>query len=62
MGVILMKKDMMDILCCPSCKGKLSLKITEEKDMEIISGRLRCSSCEVSYDIVEGIPNLLPKK
>ncbi len=53
---------MMDILCCPTCKGELALKVKEEKDNEIINGSLTCSSCKVSYDIIDGIPNLLPKK
>ncbi|MFO8077796.1 MAG: methytransferase partner Trm112 [Thermoplasmatota archaeon] len=57
-----MKKNMMDILCCPTCKGELALKVKEEKDNEIINGSLTCSSCKVSYDIIDGIPNLLPKK
>lgn len=57
-----MKKEMMDMLCCPSCKGKLTLSVDEQKDDEIITGYLFCSSCDVSYDISEGIPNLLPKK
>lgn len=58
----MMKKDMMDILCCPTCKGELTLNVKEEKDNEIINGSLTCSSCDVTYDIVDGIPNLLPKK
>ncbi len=53
---------MMDILCCPTCKGELTLNVKEEKDNEIINGSLTCSSCDVTYDIVDGIPNLLPKK
>jgi len=57
-----MKKEMIDILCCPSCKGDLTLKVTEEKGNEIIRGSLLCSSCNVTYDIADGIPNLLPKK
>ena len=58
----MMKKDMMDILCCPICKGDLTLKVSEEKGNEIIRGSLLCSSCNVTYDIADGIPNLLPKK
>ncbi|MDX1535093.1 MAG: methytransferase partner Trm112 [Thermoplasmata archaeon] len=54
-----MKRDLMDILCCPVCKGDLELVVVEEKD-EILEGRLICHHCDVTYDIADGIPNLLP--
>ena len=50
----------MDILVCPVCKGKLELSVEEENGEEIVTGSLYCSKCNVSYPIVEGIPNLLP--
>lgn len=52
---------MIDILCCPVCKGDLRLTITKEEDEEIITGSFTCSSCNVTYPIEEGIPNLLPQ-
>jgi uncharacterized protein YbaR (Trm112 family) len=55
-----MKKDLMAILVCPVCKGKLELKIEEEKDKEIVSGALYCQRCKVTYPITQTIPNLLP--
>ncbi len=54
-----MKRDLMDILACPMCKGDLELKVEEEKD-EIITGTLYCAKCDESYPIEDGIPNLLP--
>jgi uncharacterized protein YbaR (Trm112 family) len=57
-----MKKDLMEIICCPTCKGDLSLSIDKEDEKEIISGSLSCGNCNVDYPISEGIPNLLPKK
>ena len=59
--MIRMKKELMNILCCPVCKSDLTLEINEEKDDVIISGNLTCSSCKKIYRISEGIPNLLPK-
>jgi uncharacterized protein YbaR (Trm112 family) len=56
-----MKKDLMDIICCPTCKGDLTLKVEEEDSKEIIKGKLTCGKCDVDYPIEEGIPNLLPK-
>lgn len=55
-----MKKDLMDILCCPVCKGDLQLKVKREEGGEIIEGSLYCPKCEETYPIEDGIPNLLP--
>ncbi|HOT94058.1 MAG TPA: methytransferase partner Trm112 [Methanoregulaceae archaeon] len=55
-----MKKSMMEILCCPVCKGDLTLEVTEEDDHEVLEGHLRCSACSIDYPIEDGIPNLLP--
>jgi len=55
-----MKKELMDILACPVCKGKLTLTVEEEEDKEIIRGSLYCKNGEVSYPIDDTIPNLLP--
>jgi uncharacterized protein YbaR (Trm112 family) len=55
-----MKKDLMNILVCPVCKGKLVLTIEKENDKEIVSGSLFCTKCNVRYTIVDTIPNLLP--
>jgi uncharacterized protein YbaR (Trm112 family) len=56
-----MKKDMLDILCCPTCKSDLELKIGMEEKGEIISGTFTCKKCNCNYVIEDGIPNLLPK-
>jgi uncharacterized protein len=50
----------MDILCCPVCKGDLTLRIDVEDEKEILEGNLHCSKCNVDYPVREGIPNLLP--
>jgi len=55
-----MKKELMDILACPLCKGELKLSVEEEKEQEIVNGSLHCQKCNVHYPIVDSIPNLLP--
>ena len=50
----------MDILCCPVCKGELTLHADTENEKEILEGELHCAACRVEYPIHEGIPNLLP--
>jgi len=55
-----MKHELMEILCCPMCKGNLDLTIDEEDDNEIIKGSLFCEKCNEYYPIEDGIPNMLP--
>jgi len=60
-----MKKELMEILACPMCKGDLELSVEEEKEKEkekgeIVTGSLYCRKCDLRYPIEEGIPNLLP--
>jgi uncharacterized protein YbaR (Trm112 family) len=54
------KKELMDILVCPVCKGELKLTIEEENETEVVTGSLHCPKCQVDYPIVGSIPNLLP--
>jgi len=54
-----MKRDLMEILCCPVCKGDLELRVGVETD-EIVEGVLYCKACGHAYEIKDGIPNLLP--
>jgi len=46
-----MKRDLMEILCCPVCKGDLVFDATAET--------LTCNVCRLRYRIVDGIPNML---
>ena len=56
-----MKRELLDILACPICKGKLELEATEEEEPEIISGSLFCPGCDRHYPITNAIPHLLPQ-
>jgi uncharacterized protein YbaR (Trm112 family) len=55
-----MRKDLMDILACPMCKGELQLTVDEENEQEVLRGSLFCAACTETYPIDDGIPNLLP--
>ena len=55
-----MKKELMDILACPVCKGPLELTVAKEDDKEVITGSLHCAKCPEDYPIEDSIPNLLP--
>jgi uncharacterized protein YbaR (Trm112 family) len=55
-----MRRDLMDILACPMCKGPLTLTAEKEQDGEVLTGALHCAACKETYPIQESIPNLLP--
>ena len=55
-----MKHDLMEILVCPTCKGPLTLTVTNEEDGEIVEGELRCDACQETYPIEDRVPNMLP--
>jgi len=57
-----MKKEILDILCCPTCKADLSIDIKKEEDNEILAGTLTCTKCKIQYPIEDGIPDLLPRE
>ncbi|MBN2066123.1 MAG: Trm112 family protein [Candidatus Thermoplasmatota archaeon] len=56
-----MRKEFVDMLCCPTCKGDLDIVITKERKDEILEGTLICKACQCNYSIEKGIPHLLPK-
>lgn len=55
-----MKKELMDILACPVCKGPLELEVDEEAGGDVVTGTLYCRACPERYPIIDSIPNLLP--
>jgi len=57
-----MKRSLLDILCCPVCKGDLELRARDEQAGEIRDGGLFCGRCLVEYPITDGIPDLLPRE
>jgi len=57
-----MKKAIVDLLCCPICKGTLVLQVDSEVKGEIQTGSLTCGHCKITYPISEGIPDLLPRE
>ena len=55
-----MRKDLLNLLVCPTCKGTLALEVKAEDGGEIVAGSLCCQECGESYPIQDSIPNLLP--
>ncbi|MDI9633347.1 MAG: methytransferase partner Trm112 [Methanolinea sp.] len=57
-----MRRSLLPILCCPVCKGDLTLHVRVEDENEILEGVLHCPACSVDYPIEDGIPDLLPRE
>ena len=57
-----MRKELVDIVCCPDCKAPLELKDAEtDEHGDVVRGTLLCKPCSFGFPIEDGIPNLLPK-
>ncbi len=52
---------LLERLCCPNCKGDLTLQSDEPRGEVVLEGTLRCPTCQARFDIVQGIPVLLPE-
>jgi uncharacterized protein YbaR (Trm112 family) len=46
--------ELLEILACPVCKGE----VVYDKE----GNRLICYTCKVYYEIIEGIPNMIPEE
>jgi SAM-dependent methyltransferase len=57
-----MKHRLLEILCCPACRGPLTLDATEEKYGEVRSGELACGRCGASYPIVGYVPRFVDRE
>lgn len=55
-----MRRELMEIMACPVCKGGLELSVTEENEIEVANGSLYCRYSDIHYPIMDAIPNLLP--
>ncbi len=56
-----MKRELINILACPVCKGDLELTVEKENDKnEIVSGSLYCPKDKIRFPIIDAIPRLLP--
>jgi len=49
-----MRKELLDILACPRCKGPLQAAVKEDG--------LICETCRLLYEIKDGIPIMLIEK
>jgi uncharacterized protein YbaR (Trm112 family) len=59
-----MKRELMSILACPTCKKELGLTVEQEDaaTAEVLEGSLDCTTCGRAYRITGGIPDLRPRE
>jgi uncharacterized protein YbaR (Trm112 family) len=55
-----MKKSLVEILVCPTSKASLKLAVDDADGEEVIEGGLICPTCDHTFPITQGVPNLLP--
>ncbi len=54
-----MKKDLVEHLCCPTCRADLALEVETEQAGGVETGSLGCDSCGRSYPILRGVPRFV---
>ncbi len=54
-----MRRRFLDFIRCPNCRSEFEVSASEEKNEEIISGKLTCSKCRHSYPIISAIPRFI---
>lgn len=57
-----MLRSLVSILRCPRCSDALSLDVTDENDIEVITGGLSCAACAQRFAISNGIPRFVDTK
>jgi len=53
-----MRREILDILCCPNCKHDLKLFEREAAEGEVIDGTLQCNNCQKLFEIIKGVPRM----
>jgi SAM-dependent methyltransferase/uncharacterized protein YbaR (Trm112 family) len=53
------KRDLVNLLCCPDCKGDLTLIDDTPDQPAVEAGGLVCPSCDQTFAIVRGIPRFV---
>ncbi|MFX0095116.1 MAG: Trm112 family protein [Candidatus Hodarchaeota archaeon] len=54
-----MKKEVLELLCCPSCKHDLKVLRSPGNNLLASKETLICSYCQMTYKINEGVVDFL---
>lgn len=52
----MLKKELLDILVCPKCKGDLEYQVDPQHSSQ---GKLICKNCNMFYRVEDDIPIML---
>ena len=55
-----MKEKLVELLCCPNCRERLTLDAAEYEQEEVKEGRLICNGCAEIFDVKNYIPRFVP--
>lgn len=55
-----MKRQLLNLLCCPNCRGNLYLLEAHEASGEVESGQLTCDGCAQTFPIIRFVPRFVP--
>jgi SAM-dependent methyltransferase len=58
---VIVKAAALEVIVCPSCKERLSLRAAVRIDREILEGSLTCDRCGTTYPIRGGVPRFVPR-
>jgi SAM-dependent methyltransferase len=53
-----MRREALDLLCCPACGGRLAVRAADSNDREIVAGSLVCEACGRQYPVERRMPYL----
>ncbi|MEJ2006835.1 MAG: methyltransferase domain-containing protein [Acidobacteriota bacterium] len=54
-----MRVELVGLLACPGCHGKLELHATSMQEDQVIEGALHCARCRTEYPIRQAIPRFV---
>src|SRR5262245_54133923 len=54
-----MTPELLQWICCPSCKGELGLAVTSMSANSVEEGALACRGCGATYPITRGVPRFV---
>ena len=54
-----MDSHVLELLCCPDCRGELDLSSDEVSASKILFGQLLCKGCGRVFEVGYGLPNLV---
>ena len=55
-----MKQELLDLLVCLRCRGRLRHEPTRTDGREIVDGTIHCMACGATFPVRDGVPRMVP--